>query len=264
MQFSVSYPQHGLTNMAGQPCWYVWSSVHAADVGNPDFRQRALNYINSKTQYTGPYLDDVNMNIDTVGCGGGSGSSSNACPGDGSLKCPKDPRTGQVMTKDAWAKYFAEFLEQIKGLGRPVIHNAQPYDLPIGNPYQDRQQRAATYVEVEHNFVNSWVSPTWLWTWIDSVHANGAGVLDQGYKPNFEGISESEKRYGVAAHMLTMSTKDFYSAFKNGAPDDWDGLYDKDLGQPLGSRYQSGGEWRRDFQGGTVRVNTSNRTAVIP
>ena len=39
--------------------------------------------------------------------------------------------------------------------------------------------------------------------------------------------------------------------------------YDLELGQPLGTRYQDGDDWVRDFDNGSVRVDPVSQTATI-
>ncbi len=262
---------HALRDAQGNPCYLPFPSGgpfsrYLADVGDPAYRGLLTNYIVTKTNtydhYIGPYLDDVNLRIAYASCG-------DAYP-DGNNSSPIDPRTGQVMDEDNWQSYWVGFLQQIRNLlpaSARVVHNAPWYFLPLGDPEHAAQVRATDYVEMEFGF-NEIDSVTGQYGWqakmayVDWVHSLGSHVISQEYDGG-RAFSQAEIVYGLANYYLFTDGQDYFSIFDNADPDDNWALYGSTLGEPLGPRYQSGGQWRRDFQYGYVTVNPAAKTGAI-
>jgi hypothetical protein len=69
--------------------------------------------------------------------------------------------------------------------------------------------------------------------------------------------------YARASALLDYLPGDLY-VWDNGTSSQWRSAHCKNMGAALGAKYQVGNEWRRDFAGGTVRVDPTLGTSYIP
>ena len=72
--------------------------------------------------------------------------------GAGQTVAPIDPRTGVRMTHDAWQRYFAEFMEQLRAelpASAEIVQNQVYFHVGLSSPYVKRAIEAATYLEIE-------------------------------------------------------------------------------------------------------------------
>jgi hypothetical protein len=262
---------HALRDAQGNPCYLPYPAGgpfarYLADVGDQSYRDLMTAYIVNKTaaydHYIGPYLDDVNLRISYASCG-------DQWP-DGNNSAPIDPRTGQVLTEDAWRTYFVGFLQGIRnalpGSAR-IVQNAPWFFLPVGDPQHAAQIRSTDYVEMEFGFneVDS-VGGEFGWTakmaYVDWVHSLGANVINQEYDGG-RAFSQAEITYALANFFLFTDGGDYFSIFDNSDPDDSWMLYGSTLGEPLGGRYQTDGVWRRNFEYGYVIVDPAVKFGQI-
>jgi len=262
---------HALRDAEGNPCYLPFPSGgpftrYLADVGDQGYRDLVTAYIVRKTetysQYIGPYLDDVDLRIAYASCGDHYPADNNSSP--------VDPRTGQVMDAGDWQMYWVEFLQQIRNAlprSAKIVHNAPWYFLPIGDPEHEAQVRAADYVEMEFGW-NEVDSITGHYGWnakmayVDWVHSLGANVISQEYDGD-QPFTQQQIIYGLANYFLFTNGQDYFALFDDADPDDDWTRYGSTLGEPLGSRYQSGGMWRRDFEFGYVTVDPAAKIGAI-
>jgi hypothetical protein len=222
---------------------------YAADIGNPAFRAHWIAGARASLArgYTGVFVDDVNMEL-------------RVSDGTGRAVAPRDPRTGKAMTLDAWRRYMADFMVQIRRAlpGAEIVHNALWF-AGDDDPHVRRQLLAADLIEIERGFEDAGLAGGdgrygfgTLLGFIDRRHADGQGViLDGGSR------SPRWRLYGLAGYFLVSSGRDALAGGSGGSPGDWwsEG-YDADLGAALGERYRdAGGVWRRDFAGGVALLN---------
>jgi len=221
---------------------------YAADIGNPGFRAFWIDEARAVMApgYKGVFEDDCNFRLQ-VGYG------------DGSLAIPYDPRLRRDMSDADWRHYLAGFTEQIRAaFPHPIelVQNQVWWFAPNGHPYVSRAQRAADYVWIERGFNDTGITGgagqygfETLLEWIDIVHANGAGTVE-------EIEVDWGREYSLAMYFLT-SYGDGYSNRNGGTPADWWQGYDVRLGSPIGgqARYRWHGLWRRDFKHGFVLAN---------
>jgi len=222
-------------------------SQWAGDFSNPAFVQYQISALQALLNYgyTGVWLDDVNLFIDT----------SNA---SGTIIPPIDYTTGQVMTLTAWKQHMAHFTVLMRQAfpKAQIIHNVQWYagTRPAGtDPYVQQEIQAADYINLERgvNDANLVVGDT-EWgmnaklAFVDVVHSLGRKVIIEEW--GFDGD------LGLAGYFLISSGLDGFGNTEV-TPTNWDSGYDVVLGAPLGGRYMWNGVIRRDFTGGLVLLN---------
>lgn len=118
-------------------------------------------------------------------------------------------------------------------------------------------------------FVDRWsdtfVSET---VWENQLEqAEGLFAEDKGYVMIAEGGAANEARmlFALGSYLLVVDDKAYFWYADNGdygTPHLY-AAYDSALGSPVGTRYQDGTVWKRDFQAGTVTVDPANHTATI-
>jgi len=232
-------------------------SQWAGDFSNPAFVQYQINWLGTLLDYgyTGVWLDDVNLFIDT----------SNA---SGTIVLPIDFTTGQVMTLTAWKKHMADFtvLTRQAFPNVQMIHNVQWYagTRPAGtDPYVQEEILAADYINLERGVNDAdlvagdseWGMNAKL-AFVDVVHSLGRKVTIEEW--GFDGD------LGLAGYFLISSGLDAFSNTEV-TPTNWDSGYDVVLGSPLGARYMWNGVIRRDFSDGLVLLNAfQGPTVTLP
>jgi hypothetical protein len=232
----------------GQKC-----TQFAADLGNPAFRRwwidGAKAYVRSG--YKGVFVDDMTL-FPRV---------SDAAAHD---VRPIDPRTGQLMTDDAWARYAVEFIEQLRTelkAMRPdveIVPNILWYHPSLGGPqdaYVKRLIAASDHLEIErgYNDTHPETNPKYSWEtclrWVDYAHSQGKGIVADSYVNTRAGAE-----YELATSLLVNEGLDSLSTGYRALPTNWWPGYETDLGAAKGRRYAWNGGWRRDFDRGTVVV----------
>jgi hypothetical protein len=219
----------------------------AADIGDPAFRANWIAGARAQLAkgYKGLFIDDVNMARST-----GDGS--------GAFVAPVDPRTGSAMTDVAWKRYMADFMVEVRRAlpGVEIVHNVL-WPIGDGSPDVRRELRAADYIELERGFNDDGITGgtshfgfETLASFIDRRHADGQGVILDGYAPTPAG-----RLYGLATYFLVGNGRDALANDAYTTPDRWWKGYDTQLGAPTGPRHRSQGVWRRDFARGIVLVN---------
>ena len=237
---------------------------YAGDIGSSEFRQHIIGEIRAKLNsaapsggYKGVFVDDVNMDFRV---GDGNGTSVR----------PIDPRTGAPMTLADWRRYFAEFMEEIDRAfpDHEIVHNPHWWTLGEGDPYVERQAKAADYLNFERGVNDAGIVGGTDKFGYETFLAQAARfnvIFESGVRSPDEPALE----YGLASYFLVNDGRDLVSNHRwRGTPDDWwSAGYDLDLGGPLGPRYSWEGLLRRDFERGSALVNqpdTSTRTVTLP
>jgi hypothetical protein len=234
---------------------------YAADMGNPDFRRwwidGATQFIRSG--YKGVFVDDMTL-YPRVGDASGHGVR------------PIDPRTGQLMTDAAWARYAVEFVEQVgtavKAV-RPdaeVVSNILWYAPALGgaqDEYVKRLIAANDYLEIERGYTDTHPesNPTYSWQtclrWVDYAHSQGKGIVADSYAGTRAGAE-----YELATSLLVNEGRDALSTGYRALPTNWWPGYETDLGAAKARRYAWNGGWRRDFERGSVIVAPPGTTVT--
>jgi hypothetical protein len=198
--------------------------------------------------YRGLFVDDVNMEF-RVG------------NGDEQQVAPIDPATGQPMTSEAWRRYMAQFMVQIRTElpGVEIVHNAIWFaDSPTrqSEPYIQQETSSANYVYLERGVNDSgltggsgeWSLSAFL-SYAEEVNARGTGVVLGNEATNRQGES-----YDLASYFLISNGNDGIDV-GDATPQNWWSGWEVQLGEGLNSRYTWSGLQRRDFTNGMVLVN---------
>src|SRR4051794_1245557 len=226
---------------------------YAADIGDPEFRAAWLEEARSQMShgYRGLYVDDVNTYLQV-------------CDGTGANVAPVDPRTGATMTWDAWKRYMADFMVEIRAAfpDREVVHNPVWF-AGDSDPQVRRAMEAADVINVERGMNDGGLTGgtgqfalRTLLAYVDHRHAEGHGVVWDSEAP-----TDAARLYGLAGYFLTSNGKDYLGTHTGGTPADWWKGYDVQLGAPLAGRYDWNGVIRRDFAGGFVLLNVPGSPA---
>lgn len=264
--FQLTQAQHGLTNMNGVACKYGSTGDNIVDFGDVDFQAQIIRYYTNAfaqwTHYTGVYADDFNIGLKEMNC---DGNNANSCSDPyTSLDCPKDPDnpTPTLMTLDQWTGRAAGLAEAVDAaFDRPFMVNTQPTGgFTMGGANHLRILDAVNYVEIEHGLNDTVAS----WNYVDLIHSRGAWAVWQGYIPGNVPLTQQNKMFALASYLMINNGSDFYMTFKDSFPDNWDSVYETDLGGPCGARFEeSPGVWRRNCWNGYVTVNVSTGTGTI-
>jgi hypothetical protein len=273
---------HSLVNGVGAPCYYRWGqpafglSDRIIDAGNQDARDAIKAYYDGKfagsPHYDGIYLDDMNMDMSHVACDDGISNGDDSCqpPYSNTGRCPIDPRTGVLMTEENHETYVAEFAEFMRHRFpfRPIMHNAQIQNVPgfNSNPRVARLIKASDYQEIEHGCLGPGINFTDISTRFTLFHANRAGVFHWGYISGDGAISNTQRDYGLACHLLLSDNGDYYGSYYQGFESSWFSGYETDLGAALGPFFTdplNGNQRKRCFAGGQVTINIPLRTGTI-
>jgi hypothetical protein len=220
---------------------------YAGDPGNADFRNWWISNAKKVLShgYKGLWIDDANL-VFRVG------------DGNGNFVSPKDPRTGQAMTQDAWEGYVVGFLKQIRSAipNAEIVHNSIWFaggSARDQNPNVVAEIKAADYINCERGISDGGLTGgTGVWSvnaflgFIDHVHDLGKSIIMNEYSLNGE--------YGLAGYFLVSQGNDLLSGGET-TPDQWWGGYNVALGTPQGKRYTWNQLLRRDFSSGIVLLN---------
>jgi hypothetical protein len=254
------HPEWILRDAGGNRLYIPWGCSegdcpqYAGDVGDPAFRRWWIDKAKTAMArgYRGVYIDDANMNM-TV-------SDSR-----GDARVPVDERTGRAMTDEAWRRYVADFVAQLRrelGPQAEIAVNA-PWHAGAGE-LRDRdpdvkRMLAAVNVSVLEHSVNDeglqggdgpW-SLREFFRYIDRRHQEGKKVVLYG-----GGATPAKRNYSLAGYLLAAGARDAFGNWDAGSDPDrwWNGL-NVSLGRARGVRYEWKGVLRRDFQRGMVLLN---------
>jgi hypothetical protein len=263
---ATQHPDWILKDAQGKNVYINWGCgggtcpQFAADITNPAFRS---NWIAAALQtlpsgYVGVWVDDVNLDfrfsdtngVDTV---------------------PIDPTTHSPMVEENWRMYFAQYVEQIRAAlsSYELVHNSIWYaggNARDGDPYVQRQIKAANYINIEGGFTDSGLTGgtgpfalSTLFGYIDRVHALGPSVTIDDFAGDLIG-----EQYALAGFFLITNGSDRLGN-QNMTPNNWWKGYDVDLGAPSGARTHWNNLWRRDFANGFVLLNEPQaQTITVP
>jgi hypothetical protein len=247
-----------LKDAGGRPLYIPYDcngtrcTQYAADMGNPDFRRRWIDqakaYVSSG--YKGVFVDDMTLYPRVSDAAGNSVR-------------PIDPRTGQPMTDDNWARYAAEFMEQLRAEIKAIrpdaelVFNVLWYAPSLGGPqdaYVKRLIAASDHLEIERGYTDThpgtgqfgWETAM---KWVDYAHSRGKGIVADSYT-----TTRSGAEYELANSLLMNDGRDSMSTGYGALPTNWWSGYDTDLGAAKGARYAWHGGYRRDFDRGSVVV----------
>jgi hypothetical protein len=221
---------------------------YAADIANPAFRPWWIDRAKATMAkgYAGLYIDDVNMEM-MVG------------NGEGDLVAPVDRATGRPMTETDWRRYVTQFVEEIQRQmpGVPITHNSGQWWGSHGDPYYQREVRAASTIELERGFsqdgLDSGTGKFGFRTYlkhVDWIHSMGASFVVQPYD-----LDPALAEFELASYFLVSEGDDAIATDYRTDPDNWWQGWETDLGAASGPRYAWQGVIRRDFENGFVLVN---------
>ena len=256
----TEHPEWILKDPAGNRLYIPYAcdgsscTQYAADIGNPEWRRYYIDAAKAfiVQGYRGIFVDDVNL-------------SFNVGDGAGQLVAPIDPRTGRPMTHDAWQRYFAEFMEQLRAelpASAEIVQNQVYFHVGLSSPYVKRAIEASTHIEVERGVNDTGIrggTGTFgfetVLAWIDYAHSRGKGVI-------YDVQTDWGREYALATYLLNSTGRDGIGMDVGALPDDWWSGWDTDLGAALGGRYTWNGVFRRDFVRGSVFVNQPDRPSA--
>ena len=248
----TQHPEWVLRDSEGNALFIPWGCSngtcpqYAADISSQDYRnwwiQQAKGLM--ATGYKGLWIDDVNL-IMQVG------------NGYGHRVAPIDRATGRPMTTNAWEKYFADFMTQVRQAlpKAEILHNSLWFagsGARGSDPYVQQEIKAADWINRESGISDTGITGDdgpWsvqeFFRFVDIVHSLGAQIDIQEFDMNGE--------YGIAGYFLVSNGTDAFGA--GISPDKWPAVLDVDLGNPQGPRYGWKGLIRRDFENGMVLLN---------
>lgn len=222
---------------------------YAADLGNPNTRQRFLDgAVPTARTAGGMFMDDMNFYLPRV--------VSNA---SGTFVRPYNPRTGTQMTDDEWAGYVLQLAKDAKAAlpGGEVVINTVAWHGPgiLNIPAAKEALGVVDGWELEGNTIGQ--NPIDYKTQIDYAHSVGAFVIH-----DLNGAVN--RTYSEAAYLCMNAGSDYYFHTDMRPANSWDPLWDKDLGAATSDCVKGAdGVYRRSFTNGSVTVNPSNKTGSI-
>ena len=260
-ELAREHPEWILHDAAGRKLYIPFDcgggtcTQYAGDIGDPAFRAHWIAEASDQAaRYRGIFVDDVNL-------------EPRVSNGQGDQVMPLDERTGRTMTESDWARYIAEFTEQIARAlpDKEIVHNSLWF-AGHRDPSVQRALKAATHVEIERGVNDAGLTGgggqfgyQTLLKHIDWLHARGKGVVMDSYAD-----TRGKVEYELASYFLISTGRDGVGTSWRSAPGDWWTGYDVKLGAPKGRRYEWQGLLRRDFERGFVLVNQPGaKTATV-
>jgi hypothetical protein len=250
------HPEWVLHSASGEKLYIPWGCSggtcpqYAGNIANAGFRAWWIEEAKASLAhgYRGLFIDDVNMEFRV-----GNGNEQQVAP--------VDPATGQPMTYEAWRRYMAQFMAQIRVElpGVEIVHNAIWFaDSPArqSDPYIQEETGSANYVYLERGVNDSgltggsgeWSLNSFL-SYAEQINARGEGVVLGN-----EATSRQGESYDLASYFLISDGNDGIDV-GDATPEDWWPGWEIQLGAATGQRYAWNGLLRRDFAGGMVLVN---------
>ena len=169
------------------------------------------------------------------------------------------------MTHDAWQRYFAEFMEQLRAelpASAEIVQNQVYFHVGLSSPYVKRAIEAATYLEIERGVNDTGLRGgtgkfgfETVLAWIDYAHSRGKGVI-------YDVQADWGREYAIATYLVNSTGRDGLGMDVGAYPDGWWNGWDTNLGAPLNNRYAWNGLFRRDFERGSVFVNQPDKPTV--
>jgi hypothetical protein len=265
---AAAHSQWILKDAAGRPLFIPFACIagscpqYAADIANAAYRRYWIQAARATLAhgYRGLFIDDVNM-------------QTRVSDGSGAPVAPIDDATGRPMTEQAWRRYMADFMREVRAaLPRiEIAHNVEWLaNTPqrTADPLIAAELRAADYINLERGVNDTGLrggsgpySLNSLLAYIDAVHALGRGVVLDGTASDNAGVE-----YSLASYLLITSGPDLVGA-PGMTPDHWFGGFDLNLGEALGPRHTWRGVLRRDFAAGTTLVSppeSGTHTLALP
>ena len=242
----------------------------AADVGNPAFRQFWIDAVAESLEaaeaagfgYRGIFVDDVNLDLDrsVVRVAEGLDGEPVTSPGD-----PIDPRTGEVMTPEAWRGYVADFLEEVRAAFpfHEIVHNPVWFHSDPDDEAWLRAVDAADIVNFERGMIDDGLTAGFgpfgvasFFAMNDVVHERKRRLTHYVHRPAAADALEEEQQleYALAGWLLVSGGRDFFGSEARSTPDDWWSGFDTYLGAALGDReyFEDDGLYVREFEHGLV------------
>ena len=249
----ILHDQYGTQAFINWGCWNGWCPQYAPDFSSETFRHWWINQARESLShgYKGIFIDDVNLVM-------------NLTDGTNQLT-PIDNSTGLPMTQQAWEKYVADFLTEVRHAfpSIEICHNAIWFAGqadPAHDPYLAQQIKAANYINFERGFADSGLTGDdgfWsiqnLFRLTDAIHNLGGNIVAEQY--DFDG------QFSLASYFLVGNGSDLF-ANDSVSPNNWPGIYDVNLGNALAPRYTWNRLIRRDFANGIVLVNPPGQASV--
>jgi hypothetical protein len=250
------HPEWVLHGASGEKLYIPWGCSsgtcpqYAGNIANAGFRSWWIEAAKASLAhgYRGLFIDDVNMEF-------------RVSNGNEQQVAPIDPATGQPMTYEAWRRYMAQFMTQIRAAlpGVEIVHNAIWFaDSPArqADTYIQQEESSADYIYLERGVNDSgltggsgeWSLNSFL-SYAEHINALGKGVVLGNSATNQQGTA-----YDLASYFLISDGNDGIS-IGNATPQNWWPGWETQLGVALGSRYTWDGLQRRDFTSGLVLVN---------
>jgi hypothetical protein len=249
----ILHDQYGTPAFINWGCWNGTCPQYAPDYSNENFRQWWISQasLHLSVGYKGLFIDDVNLIMNLT-------DGSNALT-------PIDNNTGLPMTQQAWEKYIADFMTEVRQAfpSIEICHNAIWFAgnaNPWTDPYLAQQIKAANYINFERGFADGGLTGDggfWsiqnLFNLVDAIHQLGSNVIPEQY--DFDG------QFSLAGYFLVNNGTDLF-ANDSITPNNWPAVYDVNLGNALGARYTWNGLIRRDFANGIVLMNPPGSSTV--
>jgi hypothetical protein len=265
---AAEHPQWILRDAAGRPLFIPFACSqgtcpqYAADIADPAYRHYWIQVARAQLArgYRGVFIDDVNM-------------QKRVSDGSGTLIAPIDDATGRPMTDEAWSRYMARFMQEVRAAmpGVEIAHNVEWFahtPRRTADPLIAAELRAADYINLERGVNDTGIrggsgpySLNSLLAYIDAVHALGRSAVLDGSAGESAGIE-----YSLASYLLISTGKDLVGA-TGMTPDHWFHGFDLNLGDARGPRYTWKGVLRRDFASGTALVaapESGTHTLALP
>jgi hypothetical protein len=262
---NTNHPEWFLKDASGSRIEFCdYSSTWLMDVGNPDYQRAWLqNTVADAKKYgfDGVMLDDVVESMDNHLCGKGiakyptdadwarATSSFMAAVGPG-LKSQGLLAFPNVTIKDYWTStglaHWDTWLSYSSGA-------VQEY-------YTKWSKSSSSWFTDDGGWHNDW---SYRQAYLRRTQAAGKPYIGITYGPKSDAHSQ---RYARGSFLLDWDggpSSLIYEPSDPEAQDPYNSIWTTSLGAPLGSRYQAGVAWRRNYAGGTVVVNPSTGPVTV-
>ena len=196
---------------------------------------------------------------------------------------PKSTTTGTAYTQASWQAAVAGWCQyvggRLKANGKICAYNAVKYISTGGGTAENNGDQVKELWSAIGNAGTHLCCEFWVFTpqggrrrvggeWFNQWDgwqslAAFAHSLGTGFMTVHDTTALSDAIYSRASAMIDYVPGDLFVR-TTGLTNPWDASFAKDLGLPSAAKYRVGNEWRRDFAGGTVRVDPVAGTATLP